>query len=167
MNAFELFTAVKPSVVQDMFMWMRDTDRKLYSTALGSLASNRKLRPAFIQKKPVVEQIGWMHKTLQLKSSDMIGEHLLQVYFMQGQKEMLAQFCDGLEIPHDGEGQVEAELPETLDADKLKSAIDSLLEKYDPALVTLYLHTFNIQTPDGWEELSKALATDDRLKLGE
>jgi len=165
MNAYELFTAVKPSIVQDMFMWMRETDRELYKTALSSLASNRKLRPAFIQKKPVTEQIGWMHKTLNLKTSDMIGEHLLQVYFMKGQNEMLAAFCDGLEIPHDGNGQVDGDLPEQLDADKLKTAIDSLLEKFDPALVSLYLHTFNIQTPDGWEELSKALDEDDRLKL--
>ncbi|MBK1853537.1 hypothetical protein JO972_01055 [Verrucomicrobiaceae bacterium 5K15] len=165
MHAYELFTAVKPAIVNDMFMWMRETDRNLYKTALGSLATNRKLRLAFLQKKPATEQIAWMHKTLMLKSSDMIGEHLLQVYFMKGQEEMLATFCDGLEIPHDGNGQVEGELPETLDADKLKTAVDALLEKYDPALVALYLYTFNIQTPDGWEELSKTLAEDDRLKL--
>lgn len=166
MHAYELFTAVKPSIITDMFMWMRETDRDLYRTALGSLANNRKLRLPFLQKKPAVDQIAWMHKTLQLKTSDMIGEHLLQVYFMKGQNEMLATFCDGLGIPHDGNGQVEGELPESLDSEKLKSAIDSLLEKFDPALVSLYLHTFNIQTPDGWEELSKALAEDDRLKLG-
>jgi len=145
MQAYELFTAVKPSIVQDMFQWMRDTDRNLYKTALNSLASNRKLRPAFIQKKSVVEQIAWIHKTLQLKNCDIIGEHLLQVYFMKGQNDMLASFCDGLEIPHDGAGQVEGDLPETLDADKLKNAIDSLLEKF--------------------EELSKALDSDERLKL--
>lgn len=166
MQAHQLFQSVKPALVNDLFMWMRETDRKLYKTALGSLATNRKLRLAFLQKKPAAEQIAWMHKTLQLKTSDMIGEHLLQVYFMQGQNEMLATFCDGLGIPHDGDGQVEGDLPESLDADKLKTAVDSLLEKYDPALVALYLHTFNIQTPDGWEELSKVLAEDTRLALG-
>ena len=146
-------------------MWMRDTDRDLYKTALSSLATNRKLRTSYIQKKPVTQQIEWMHKTLQLKTSDMIGEHLLQVYFMKGQEEMLAAFCDGLEIAHDGKGQVEAELPESLDADKLKITVDGLIEKYDPALVALYLHTFNIQTPDGWTALSDILANDERLTL--
>ncbi len=165
MHAYELFTAVKPSIVHDMFMWMRETDRNLYKTALGSLAGNRKLRPAFIQKKPVVDQITWLHKNLALKTSDMIGEHLLQVYFMNGQEKMLATFCDGLEIPHNGNGQVDGDLPETLDTEKLKTSIDSLLEQFDPALVTLYLHTFNIQTPKGWEELSNALNSDERLKL--
>lgn len=165
MTAHELFQNVKPAIVQDLFQWMRDIDRNLYKTALGSLAQNRKLRPAFVQKKSVADQIVWIHNTLKLKTSDMIGEHLLQVYFMKGQEEMLATFCDGLEIKHDGKGQVEGELPETLDADKLKTAIDSLLEKYDPALVTLYLHTFNLQTPDGWNALAETLESDERLSL--
>ena len=58
----------------------------------------------------------------------MIAEHLLQVYFMQGQEGMLVTFCDALDIPHNGKGQVEGRLPETLDAEKLKAAIDALLE---------------------------------------
>jgi len=165
MTAHELFQNAAPALVQDLFMWMRDTDRNLYKTALGSLASNRKMRPAYIQKKPATEQIEWMHKTLKLKTSDMIGEHLLQVYFMQGQEEMLATFCDGLEIPHDGKGQVEGDLPENLDPDKLKTAVDALLEKHDGPLVALYLHTFNLQTPDGWSALAEALESDERLKL--
>lgn len=165
MHAYELFQNVKPSIVQDMFQWFRDEDRNLYKTALGSLATNRKLRLVFVQKKPVAEQIAWMHKTLQLKTSDMIGEHLLQVYFMKGQEEMLVTFCDALGIPHDGKGQVEGDLPESLDGEKLRTAVDALLEKHDPALVTLYLHTFNIQTPDGWKELGEVLENDVRLKL--
>jgi len=165
MKAFELYQNVKPSVITDLFMWMRDTDRELYKNALGSLAANRKMRLPYLQKKPVTEQITWMHKTLKLKSSDMMGEHILQVYFMKGQESMLVTFCDALEIPHDGNGQVESELPETLDADKLKKAVDALLEKSEPALVALYLHTFNLQTPDGWDELIKTLESDERLKL--
>ena len=165
MHAHELFQNVKPAIVTDMFMWMRETDRDLYKTALGSLATNRKLRLPFLQKKPAAEQIAWMHKTLNLKTSDMIGEHLLQVYFMKGQEGMLITFCDALEIPHDGKGQVESDLPDALDPDKLKTAIGALLEKNDPALVTLYLHTFNIQTPDGWTALSDALSSDERLQL--
>jgi len=165
MHAYELFQNVKPSVVSDMFMWMRETDRDLYKTALGSLATNRKLRLPYLQKKPATEQIEWMHKTLKLKTSDMIGEHLLQVYFMKGQEGLLITFCDSLKIPHDGKGQVEGDLPESLDEELLKSAIDALLEKNDPALVSLYLHTFNLQTPEGWSELANSLANDERLKL--
>lgn len=165
MHAYELFQNIKPSIVTDMLMWMRETDRNLYKTALSSLASNRKLRLPFVQKKPVTEQCAWMHKTLQLKTSDMIAEHLLQVYFMQGQKNMLVTFCDSLDIPHNGKGQVEGSLPENLDPDKLKTAIDALLEQHEAPLVTLYLHTFNLQTPEGWSALADALISDERLQL--
>lgn len=166
MNAYELFQAVKPSIVSDMLMWMRETDRNLYKTALGGLASNRKLRLPFLQKKSVPDQIAWIHKNLQLKTSDMIAEHLLQVYFMQGQQAMLSSFCDSLDIAHDGKGQVEGELPESLDAAKLKTAVDTLLEDHDPALVTLYLRTFNLQSPEGWSAMKDTLESDERLKLG-
>ena len=111
MQAYELFQAVKPSIVSDMLMWMRETDRNLYKTALGGLASNRKLRLPFLQKKPVTEQIAWVHKNLQSKTSNMIAEHLLQVYFMQGQEALLVTFCDALDIPHNGKGQVEGDYP--------------------------------------------------------
>ena len=156
MHAYELFQAVKPSIVSDMLMWMRETDRNLYKTALGGLASNRKLRLPFLQKKPVTEQIAWVHKNLQSKASNMIAEHLLA---------LLITFCDALDIPHNGKGQVEGEIPENLDAEKLKAAIDALLEGNDPALVTLYLRTFNLQTPDGWSAMTDALESDERLKL--
>lgn len=165
MRAYELFQNVKPSIVTDMFTWMRETDRNLYKTALGSLASNRKLRLPFLQKKPAAEQFSWMHKNLQLKPSDMIAEHLLQVYFMQGQEKMLVSFCDSLGIAHNGKGQVEGNLPENLDPDKLKTAIDALLEQHEAPLVTLYLRTFNLQTPVGWSALTDALDSDERLQL--
>ncbi len=144
---------------------MRDEERDLYKTTLSTLANERKLRPVFIQKKSVAEQIAWLHKTLKLKSSDMVGEHIFQVYFMQGQQDLLVKFCDAMDIEHDGKGSVEGALPETLDADKLSAAVDTLLESFDAQLVSLYLNVFNIQTDDGWDSISDLLASDERLKL--
>ena len=107
----------------------------------------------------------WLHKTLKLRTSDTIGEHLFQAYFMKGQQQLLIAFCDGLGIEHDGEGSVEGSLPDTLDDEKLKSTIDTLLEGNDAKLITLYLHIFNLQTESGWENLGKLLEEDERLTL--
>lgn len=148
-----------------MFLWLRENDRQLYKSAIASLTAARKLRPVFVEKKSVTEQIAWLHKTLKLRTSDTIGEHLFQAYFMKGQKDLLIAFCDGMGIEHDGEGSVEGTLPETLDDEKLKATIDSLLESNDSKLVALYLYIFNLQTADGWENLSKILADDERLGL--
>ena len=165
MKAFEIYQTIDPSLVSDMFLWIRESDRQLYKSAIATLTTNRNLRPVFVEKKSVADQIAWLHKTLKLKTSDTIGEHLFQVYFMKGQQELLIGFCDGMEIEHDGEGSVEGALPETLDDEKLKSTIDSLVEAHNPKLVSLYLQVFNLQTQDGWDNLASLLESDERLSL--
>ncbi|MEO1844521.1 MAG: hypothetical protein ABGZ37_09625, partial [Akkermansiaceae bacterium] len=76
MKAHELFKLLDPAIVAELFTTFREEDREIYKNAVASLAQARKLRPVYVQKKPVVEQIAWMHKTLNLRGSDMIGEHL-------------------------------------------------------------------------------------------
>ncbi|MGJ8695335.1 MAG: hypothetical protein ACSHYF_03395 [Verrucomicrobiaceae bacterium] len=165
MNAYEIYQEIDHSLVSDMCQWLRTNEKELYNTAVGSLAANRKLRPIFVQKKSPADQAAWLHKTLKLRTSDTVGEHLFQVWFMKGQQDILKTFCDGMGIEHDGSGQVEGDLPETLDADKLKTTTDSLLEGNDSKLITLYLRIFNLQRPNGWDTLAALLESDDRLKL--
>lgn len=165
MKAYEIYQEVDSALVVEMCQWLRSNEKELYNNALGSLAANRKLRPIFVQRKKPNDQAVWLHKTLKLRTSDTVGEHLFQVWFMKGQKEILKSFCDGMGIGHDGEGQVEGDLPETLDADKLKSTIDTLLGDNDAKLIAVYLHIFNLQTQAGWQSLTEALASDERLKL--
>ena len=164
-NAYQIYQEIEPALVTDMCEWIRENEKALYNTALGSLAADRKLRPIFIQKKKPADQYVWLHKTLKLRTSDTVGEHLFQVYFMKGQQEILKAFCDGMEIPHDGEGQVEGDLPEELAADKLASTVDTLVGAHDPKLITLYLSIFNLQLPDGWGTLTETLRSDERLML--
>ena len=126
MKAHELFKLLDPAIVAELFTTFREEEREIYKSTVNSLAQARKLRPVYVQKKPVVEQIAWMHKTLNLRGSDMIGEHLLQVWFMKFQQPLLIKFCDGMEIDHNGEGSVEGELPSELDEAKLCSTIETL-----------------------------------------
>ena len=165
MKAHELYTAVDPAVVTEILDWFRANDRNVYKTAVATLASNRKLRPVFVQKKPLTEQYAWVHKTLKLNACDTIGEHLLQAYLMSAQQSMLAMFCDGLGIPHDGKGSVVGDLPKKIDAERLSSTIDRLVDIFDPKMLTMYLRCFNLQVPGGWPELTNVLETDSRLKL--
>ena len=166
MKPHELFKQVDPVIVTELFTTFRDEDREVYKSALASLAQSRKLRPVFIQKKPVVEQITWMHKTLGLRGSDTVGEHLLQVWFMKFQQPLLIRFCDGMGIAHNGEGSVEGELPAEMDAAKLKETVDGLYADFNPRIVSLYLYLFNLQRAGGWDALAEMLASDQRVLLG-
>jgi len=164
-KAHELYTAVDPAVVTDMLDWFRANDRNVYKSAVATLATNRKLRLVFIQKKPLVEQYAWILKTLKLPACETIGEHLLQAYLMAGQQSMLAMFCDGLGIPHDGKGSVVGDLPRKIDGERLDATIDKLVDIFDPKLLTMYLQCFNLQVDGGWPELTDKLANDPRLTL--
>ncbi len=165
MKAHELYAAVDPAIVTQMLDWFRANDRNVYKSAVATLAGNRKLRPVFIEKKPLVDQYAWIHKTLKINACDTIGEHILQAYLMAGQQSLLAMFCDGMGIPHDGKGSVVGDLPKKLDAERLTTTIDRLVGLFDPKLLTLYLHCFNMQVPGGWPELSEKLTSDERLVL--
>ncbi len=165
MKAHELYSAIDPAIVTQILDWFRANDKNVYRSAVATLAANRKLRPVFVEKKSMAEQYAWINKTLKLKACDTIGEHLLQAYLMSGQQSLLAMFCDGMGIPHDGKGSVVGDLPKKLDATRLASTIDRLVDIFDPKIFTVYLHCFNMQVPGGWPELNEKLESDERLTL--
>lgn len=167
MRPHEIFKEVEPAIVTELFTTFREEDRDVYKSALASLAQSRKLRPVFVQKKSVADQITWMHKTLKLRGSDTVGEHLLQVWFMKFQQPLLIRFCDGMGIEHNGEGSVEGVLPDELDPAKLSETVDGLYADFNPRIVSLYLNLFNLQRPGGWEALENLISNDDRVRLGE
>jgi len=148
-------------------MFFREEDRNLYKTTLATLAANRKLRPVFVQKKPVADQIKWMHSSLMFKMNTDIGEHLLQVWFMKAKSDVLVTACDAFGIEHNGEGFVEGELPEEIADENVKAAIDALLEKFGAPLTTLYLAIFNLQIIGGYSNVADALENDERLVFQE
>ncbi len=152
-------------MVAQILDWFRANDRNVYKSAVATLAGNRKLRPVFVQKKPLAEQYAWIHKTLKINACDNIGEQLLQAYLMSAQQSLLAMFCDGMGIPHDGKGSVVGDLPKALDTQRLNDTVDRLIGLFDPKMVTLYLHCFNLQVPGGWADLSAKLESDERLVL--
>ena len=164
-KAHELYAEVDPAIVSQILDWFRANDRNVYKSAVATLASNRKLRPVFIQKKSLPDQYAWIQKTLKLKACETIGEHLLQAYLMAAQQSLLAMFCDGMGIPHDGKGSVVGDLPKKLDPARLDTTIDRLADIFEHKLLTVYLHCFNMQVPGGWPELTAKLESDERLKL--
>jgi hypothetical protein len=165
LKSHEIFTAVDPAVVTEILDWFRANDRNVYKSAVSTLASNRKLRPVFVQKKSLAEQYAWIQKTLQIKACDAIGDQILQAYLLAAQQSMLGLFCDGMGITHDGKGSVVGELPKTLDKDKLDATVDKLVDVFDPKIFTVYLHCFNMQLPGGYPSLTEKIESDERLKL--
>lgn len=165
MKAYEIFQEMGPETAASVFQFLRDEQREVYTASLSSLATNRKLRPVFVQRKPATDQISWLTKNIRLRGSDEIAEHVIQLWLMKAHQDLLVSFLDGVGIEHDGEGAAE-DLPEELDGKKLKSTVTKLLKDSDPETVRIYLHVFQLQRPGGWESLNELISSTPELQFG-
>ncbi len=164
MKAYYIFQQADEETISNILDWMRNQERSIYRAAVRELGALKKLRPEFIQRKPLQEQFSFIQKMLAWKPSNEIGDHLLQVWLLRKHQDMLITFLNTLDIPHDGNGIVN-ELPETLDKEKLAKAVDELFEKYPAGVASVYLQMFQLQTEDGWDELAEVLANAPRVTI--
>ncbi|MEM7147920.1 MAG: hypothetical protein AAF591_22645 [Verrucomicrobiota bacterium] len=166
MRTHEVYQKLPDPLIDDMLSFLREEERDAYKTTLASLAANKRLRPVFVQRKSVPQQFAWLRDNLRLKTSNDVSEHLIQVWLMTKQPDMLTQFLDAMGIEHDENGEVEGDLPDTLDSKKLTKAVDTLLKKHPADHVSLYLHAFHLQNPEGWPELTEIISSHDALQFG-
>jgi len=165
MKAFEIFQEISPETTQSVFQFLRDEQREVYTASLSSLAANRKLRPVFVQRKPAAAQIEWLAKNIKLRGSAEIAEHAMQLWLMKAHQDVLVQFLDGVGIEHDGEGAAE-DLPDELDAKKVKTTVEKLLQNHNPEVVKIYLNVFQLQRSNGWAAISDVIAATPALQFG-
>jgi hypothetical protein len=162
----EIFSQITPAIASQIFGFLFEKEKPLYKATLDTLAKKRNLRPVFVERKPRVERFAWMKDSLSRPANEGVAAHLLQVWLVGAQSGMLCDFLDGLGIAHDESGTVE-QLPGAPAKEPLAAAVESLLGKYEPALVALYLHTFQaLHEEGGWATLGELLESDPRLKLG-
>jgi hypothetical protein len=67
-------------------------------------------------------------------------------------------------IKHDGKAQVD-DLPESLDAKKVKGGVDAMLKDHAGEQVAIYLLLFQRQKEGGWPEITAELEERGELKL--
>jgi hypothetical protein len=165
-QAYEIFQKMKPETAASVFQYLRDEQRDVYKASLGSLASARKLRPVVVQRKSVSEQIDWLVKNVKLRGSGEIATQVLQLWLLKGHQGLLTGFLDGLGIKHDGEGAAD-DIPDDIDAKKLKKTVTDLLKTHDAELVCIYLHIFQLQREEGWPEITALIEATPELQFPE
>ena len=154
-----------PATSQAITGWLRETEKAVFSSALASLAAQRKLRPIFVTRKTRSEQIAWMAEQLKSKLNEAIGENLLQIWLMKGRPSMLISFLNSLGVPHDGNGGIEGDIPSTLEPAKVKAGALALLEAHPAEEVAIYLNLFQLQQAGGWSELAEVINSEPRLQF--
>jgi hypothetical protein len=164
MKCHEIFGKLSPELRNEIFAYLLEFEKPVYKAMIQNIASRRKLRPIFVERKPKNERHVWLQQALSLKSADDIAMQLLQIWLLGAQREMICTFLDSLGIEHDGKGVVE-NLPAAPTREKLDEAITRLLEGRSPEAVAVYLHAFQGMDETGWAVLDEVLATDARLAL--
>jgi hypothetical protein len=161
----EIISHLTPALADQFFAYLQKNEKKLYVATIDTLAKQRKFRPVFIEQKPPAQRHAWMREALGRATNESISAHLLQIWFVSGHSNLLCDFLDALGIPHDDNGTIE-KTPPAPEKSALKAAIDSLVQKHDPALLAVYMHAFQaLDDSGGWPSLEELLAEDERLKL--
>jgi hypothetical protein len=164
MKCYEIFTRLSPELTNEIFAHLIEHEKPVYKAMIQNLATRRKLRPIFVERKPREERHVWLKQALSLKSADDIATQLLQIWLLGAHRQMICDFLDLLGIKHDGKGVVD-DLPAEPQREALTSTITKLLENRSPELVAVYLHAFQAMDEKGWSTLDEILATDPRVAL--
>jgi len=146
------------------FVFLLEREKPVYKAIIQNIASRRKLRPIFIERKPKSERHLWLQQALSQKSSDDLAIQLFQIWLLGAHREMICDFLDLLGIKHDGKGVVD-DLPPEPTREVLAEAITKLLEKHAREVVAVYLHAFQATDETGWSTLDEILSTDPRIAL--
>jgi hypothetical protein len=164
MTPNEIFLQMPESTCTTLLAEIYENEKPLYKNLIENLAKQRKLRPVFIERKPRVERFAWLKEALGRRQNEPIAANLLQIWLVSRHSAMLCDFLDSLGIKHDDNGTVE-NIPAQPERPALEAAVAALLEKYDPAIVAVYLNAFQALDQNGWPLLAEIIAGDARLQL--
>ncbi|WCJ60867.1 hypothetical protein NXS98_06990 [Fontisphaera persica] len=163
MTSNELLAFIPPEVANDIIEHAYAADKPVYRATMAAVAEARRVRPVFLERQPRVQRHKLMLEMLTKPHMEPAASNLIRTWLLKKQTAMLADFLDHLGIPHK-EGVVD-DLPEKVEDEKLKAAVDFLLEKHPREAVIVYLHAFNTMNETSWTNLSEMLDKDPRLQL--
>ncbi len=164
LKSHELLGFMSPGLANEIIASIFEEDKPTYKAALAAVANARHLRPVFLERQPKPQRHATMLATLTRPALDLAAGTLLRTWLVKKQNAMLVDFLNALGIENK-EGVVE-DLPEAMDDEKLKAAVEVLLAKYPHETVAVYLNAFNDMNEANWTVLKTMLEGDARLQLG-
>jgi hypothetical protein len=164
LTSHELFGFMSPALAGEIIAFTHESDKPAYKATLAAVAQARHVRPVFLERQPRSQQHAEMIASLARPALEIASAGLIRAWLVKKYKAMLVDFLNALEIKNE-DGVVE-NLPASVDDAKLKVAIEILLAKYPPEVVSVYLNAFNDMNEANWPNLKTMLEGDSRLQLG-
>lgn len=164
MTAQEILQSIPSETAGEIFLYLYEHDRPAYRATIQLLAGRRKLRTVVLDRKTRSERYAWLQAELSRKSNEDAGTEILQTWLLGAHQALVCSFLDSLGVAHNGHGLLE-DLPAEPPEEKIKEAIDALLEKFPASAVAIYLHLFSEMDIANWPALKKLIQQDPRLCL--
>jgi hypothetical protein len=162
-SAYELFGFMPAELSTEILERTFATNKELYRATLQAVAEARRVRPVFLEKRPRVDRHKDMVDMLSRPRMNVAAATLIRGWLISSEKALLIDFLDALGVQHT-EGTVD-DLPESVEDEKLKGAIELLLSKHPREKVTVYLHAFDEMNEVRWPNLKAMLEQEPRLQL--
>lgn len=164
LTSHELLGFMSPALATEIVTFAFESDKQIYRATLNAVAEARKVRPIFLERQPRTQRHATMLATLTRPSLELFAANLIRHWLVTKHKAMLVDFLNALGIAHN-EGVVE-DLPASMEDEKLRAAVETLLSKHPHEAVAVYLHAFNDMNEANWPNLKTLLDSDSRLQLG-
>src|SRR5262245_2811083 len=162
-KANDLFALMPRPLAVDIVEFTFANDKEVYNAVLDMIAQAKKVRPVFLQRQARQERFESMVGALGRPNLELAGENLIRSWLLKKHTAMLTEFLDALKIPHD-KGVVE-HLPDTVEDEALRLAVEGLLANYPQDTVAIYLYAFNSMNETKWKNLEATLHSHPKLQF--
>jgi hypothetical protein len=159
-----IWPALPPALANEILVSVQKANKKLYRTALEVMAPRMGIRVPILVEMPKTERHAVWVRILAHPQMEVLSFNLFSTWLIETQQPMLCAWLDSLGIAHGDNGCADSFPPEP-PAAKIRAGVDTLLKKFDPVLVSIYLRSFNQIDETRWAALDEIIKTDERLKL--
>ncbi len=158
-----IWPTLSPQLANDILLAVQKGNKKLYRTAVEVMAPRMGVRvPTLLETPKAQRHAAWI-QILARPEMEVLSFNILSAWLIESQRPMLCAWLDALGIEH-GENGCADTFPPQPEAALLKKSVDTLVEKFDPQIVGVYLRTFNQIDETRWPALDEILKSDKRLQ---
>jgi hypothetical protein len=159
-----IWPTLPPVLANEILLSVQKSNKKLYRTAVEVMAPRMGVRVPILVEMPKTQRHATWIQILGRPEMEVLSFNLFSTWLIESQRPMLCAWLDALGIEHGDNGCADT-FPSEPSAELLKKGVDTLLEKFDPQIVSVYLRCFNQIDETQWPKLEEILKSDPRLEL--
>jgi hypothetical protein len=160
---YAIWPTIPAQLANDILLSVQKTNKKLYRTALEVMAPRMGVRVPLLIEMPKTKRHAVWIQILGRPEMEVLSFNILSTWLIETQRLMLCAWLDSLGIEHAENGCADT-FPPQPNAALLKKGVDLLLKQFDPAIVNIYLRSFNQIDETQWAALDEILHSDARLQ---